>query len=180
MKHIAAEDGVSLSYRSQTEEARRVAATKKCQQRMKLIPDKTAQFGPPDRSDNFALSTSRKRSKFSSEENKSSTPKHLCHTVDNSMVECIPDQHPEVMGRHIRMRFEDDSGEEWYEGIISSYNMITGKYGIYSPCDGLTGEASFDDDDMEIIISYFILKLYTPHNFKDNHTMMIQKLYSQS
>lgn len=29
LKHIAAEDGVSLSYRSQTEEARRVAATKK-------------------------------------------------------------------------------------------------------------------------------------------------------
>ena len=24
--------------------------------------------------------------------------------------------------------------------------MITGKYGIYFPCDGLTEEASFDDD----------------------------------
>ena len=40
-------------------------------------------------------------------------------------------------------------GKEWYEGIITSNNMITGKYGIYFPCDGLT-EASFDDDDMEI------------------------------
>ena len=149
LKHIAAEEGVFSSYRSQTEEARRVATAKKCQQRMKLIPDKAAQFGPPD---HFVVSTSRKRSKLSSEESISSAPKRQCQTVDNSRVECIPDQHPEVMGKRVRMRFEDKSGEEqWYEGIISSYNMITGKYGIYFPCDGQTEEASFHDDDMEKI-----------------------------
>ena len=59
LKHITGEDGVSLSYRSQTEEARRMAAAKKCQQRMKVVPDKTAQFGPPDCTDNFVASSSR-------------------------------------------------------------------------------------------------------------------------
>ena len=61
LKHIAAEDGVSLSYQSQTEEARRTAAAKKYQQRMKVVPDKTAQFGPPDRTNNFVASLSRKK-----------------------------------------------------------------------------------------------------------------------
>ena len=35
-----------------------------------------------------------------------------------------------------RMRFDNEEGqEEWYEGVISSYNMITGKYGIYFVMD---------------------------------------------
>lgn len=54
------------------------------------------------------------------------------------------------MGKRVRMRFEE-TGEQWYEGIISSYSIITGKYSIYFPCDGQTEEASFDDDDMEIM-----------------------------
>ena len=51
-----------------------------------------------------------------------------------------------------RMRFETESGkEEWYEGVISSYNGLTGKYGLYFPCDGKTEDASFNDEDMELI-----------------------------
>ena len=151
LKHIIAQDGVSLSYRSQTEEARRMATAKKSQQRMKLIPDKTAQFDPPDRTDNFVVSSSRKRTKLSSQEctNSCSAPKCQCQTVDNSRVECIPNQHPEVMGKRVRMRFEEETA--WYEGITSSYNIITVKCSIYFPCDGQTEKASFDDDDMEII-----------------------------
>ena len=54
LKHIAAEEGVILSYRSRTEDSRRMAAKKKSLQRkQKIIPDRAAQFGPPDRSDNF-------------------------------------------------------------------------------------------------------------------------------
>ena len=37
------------------------------------------------------------------------------------------------------MKFEVDGVEEWYEGMVSSYNMITGKYGVYFPSDGQTG-----------------------------------------
>ena len=108
LKHIAAEDGVSLSYRSQTEEARRTAAAKKCQQRMKVVPDKIAQFRPPDCTGHFVASSSRKRNV--SEESASSAPKCQRQTVDNSVVECIPDKHPEVMGKCARMKFEDQSG----------------------------------------------------------------------
>ena len=49
------------------------------------------------------------------------------------------------------MKFVDQKGQEqWYERIVSSY-MITGKYSVYFPYDGVTEEASYDDEDMEII-----------------------------
>ena len=41
--------------------------------------------------------------------------------------------------------------KRWYNGIVASYNGITGKYGIYFLCDGQVDEASFEDNDMEII-----------------------------
>ena len=41
--------------------------------------------------------------------------------------------------------------KQWYEGIISLYNVITGKYSVYFSYDGVTEEASYDDKDMEII-----------------------------
>ena len=56
------------------------------------------------------------------------------------------------MGKCARMKFQGKKGEEeWYEGVVSSYNVITGKYSIYFPSDGQTEEASFDDEDLEII-----------------------------
>ena len=117
---------------------------------MKVVPDKTAQFGPPDCTDNFVASSSRKRNV--SEESASSAPKRQRQTIDDSVVECIPDKHPEVMGKCARLKFEDQSGVQWCEGIISLYNnIITGKYSIYFPCDGQTEEASLDDNDMETI-----------------------------
>ena len=85
----------------------------------------------------------------------SSAPKRQRQTVDNSVLECIPDQHPEIMGKHARMKFEDQSGVQWYEGNISLYNIITGKYSIYFPCDGQTEEASLDDNDIEILPPFF-------------------------
>ena len=42
-------------------------------------------------------------------------------------------------------------GEQWYEGVVSSYSVITGKYSIYFPSDGQTEEASFDDEDLDNI-----------------------------
>ena len=52
LKHIAAEEGTVLSYRSRTEESRRMQALAKQKQRMKCVPDRTSQYGPPDRVDN--------------------------------------------------------------------------------------------------------------------------------
>ena len=51
------------------------------------------------------------------------------------------------------MKFENEEGEEewYYQGVLSSYSVITGKFSIYFPSDGQTEEASFDDEDLEII-----------------------------
>ena len=152
LKHISAEEGISLSYRSRSEEARREAALKKRKQRMnaRMAPDKKTQFGPPDRSSNFV---SRKRDRSGSPETSCLLRKKSLHiNVDNSRIGFIPNSHPEILGKRARMKFESPSGQdEWYDGIICSYNGMTGKYGIYFPCDDQTEEASFDDDDMEII-----------------------------
>jgi len=50
------------------------------------------------------------------------------------------------------MRLETESGkEEWYEGVISSYKWAYWQYGLYFSCGGKTEDASFDDEDMELI-----------------------------
>ena len=65
-------------------------------------------------------------------------------------MECIPNKHPESIGKRARMKFEDEEGvgQCRYEGVVTSYFAITGKYGVYLPCDGQT-EVYFDDNDME-------------------------------
>jgi len=51
LKHISAK-GAGLSYRSRTEEARRMLAEKRQKQRMKSVPDKSyVTVDPPDHSD---------------------------------------------------------------------------------------------------------------------------------
>ena len=76
--------------------------------------------------------------------------KHVC--VSDSIVECIPNDHPEIIGKCAKMTFvSEKEQEQWYEGIISSYNVITGKYFVYFPYDGVTEKTSYDDKDMEII-----------------------------
>ena len=58
---------------------------------------------------------------------------------------------PEVLGKSVRMKFNIENGkEEWFEGVICSYNGITQKYDVYFPCDGETVDTSLDDEDMEI------------------------------
>ena len=53
-KHIAAEQGASISYRSRDLEAKKKsAATRQQQRKAALHPDRTAQHGPPDRVSNF-------------------------------------------------------------------------------------------------------------------------------
>lgn len=50
------------------------------------------------------------------------------------------------------MKFEIDSNiEQWFEGIIVSYNSVNQKYKIHFPCDNDTVEASIDDEDLEFM-----------------------------
>ena len=46
----------------------------------------------------------------------------------------------------------DDHSDEWYEGIIATYNVLSGKYGVYFPADNETVETTFEDNDLEFIV----------------------------
>ena len=58
-----------------------------------------------------------------------------------------------MIGKEVRMKFEieDSDSCEWFHGIISSYNGITQKYGIYFPSDKETVYAELEDDDLELV-----------------------------
>ncbi len=73
--------------------------------------------------------------------------------MDNSIIKCIHNEYPEILGKCDRMRFEcaNDGKDEWYEGVVSSYDIITGRYSIYFPSDGPSEQAYLDDEDMEIM-----------------------------
>ena len=100
LKHIAAEDGIILSYRSRSEEARKMTVLKKREYRNKLIPDKESEYGSLDRVDNFvaggaAAGNSRKRK--SNGVHSSNSSKAI--NVDNSVVKYFPNNHPEIVGK---------------------------------------------------------------------------------
>ena len=82
-----------------------------------------------------------------------SSPKRHCQSqVADNVINWIPNKHPDAIGKRVRMKFEVEKGiEEWYEGMIASYNIFSGKYTVYFPSDGQTEEASFDDNDMEFL-----------------------------
>ena len=102
-------------------------AEKRQKQRVKSVPDRLSQFGPPDRSDTFVTGPSTSRKRADNSPHLKNAPKHLAVCVDNSIVQYIPNYHPEILGKHARMRFETESRkEEWYEGVISSYNANMG------------------------------------------------------
>ena len=74
MKHITAEQGSSITYRSRTAEAR--AAQAKSRQISRSVsgnPDKESHFGPPDKGTNFNIKQSRKRFSTTSIEQDSSS-----------------------------------------------------------------------------------------------------------
>ena len=83
---------------------------------MKSISYPECQHGPPDRATNF-LTSFRKRAAVDLP-SPSTAPKHQAVSVDNGIIECIPNsRHPEVLEKCARMKFENEKGEEeWYEG----------------------------------------------------------------
>lgn len=53
--------------------------------------------------------------------------------IDQSIVQYIPNNHPEVIGEKARMRFKIKNGQQkWFDGIIDGINQ---QYGVYFPCD---------------------------------------------
>ena len=55
-----------------------------------------------------------------------------------------------MMGRKLRMKFEvSDTGKlEWFEGQITTYDGLNGKYRVYFPIDQQTIFISQNDDDV--------------------------------
>ena len=81
-KHMAAEEGTSISYRRKTE-ARKANAEARQRQRMKVgKPDHNAEHGPPDRVTNFNMGNSRKRK--ASEDKQCTTLKTKASAVDKT------------------------------------------------------------------------------------------------
>ena len=56
-----------------------------------------------------------------------------------------------MIGKRVKMLFTVEDKDEWCEGIIATYNILSGKYGIYFPADNETVETSLEDDDLKFI-----------------------------
>ena len=82
----------------------------------------SAQFGPPDCVTNFLSSSTHSKSVLG---------KRKCSKSEEVIF--IPNTHSDALGRKVKMKFETSSGEEWFDGIITSYDGLKGKYGVYSP-----------------------------------------------
>ena len=148
MKHISAEEGGSITYRSRSAEAR--AAEAKSSQAHRLMhsePDKESNFGPPDKATNY---NPRKRK---SSTNSPPGSKKSCFEIGYKKIHFVPNPRPEVIGKQVRMKFqiEESDAFEWFQGIISSYDGVTQKYAIYFPSDEETVVASLDDEDLELV-----------------------------
>ena len=102
LKHIAEEEGVSLSYRSRSEEARRTPARKKKKQRAR-------NQGPSDISAQLAWPT-RSCDKFYWYSNLV-LGKRNCNKSEE--IEFIPNTRPDPLGKKVKMKFETSAGEQW-------------------------------------------------------------------
>ena len=109
LKHLAAEDGLSLSYRSKTDESRQMEALQKKKQKACTVVDTTADYGPPDRPSNFQPATRRK--KRAQNVTGSSDAKRVALS---SKCNYTPNPHPEVLGKNVHMKFETKNGNfQW-------------------------------------------------------------------
>ena len=110
-KYIAANEGISISYRSKTNEVRQSsAAARRLQRKRKAMQDKTNEFGPPD-----------KRCHLEQQQNTDKTTVK----IDDNVITIL---HPEVIGKKVQVKYDEDGGFQWYQGVITSFNCMTGKY----------------------------------------------------
>ena len=130
-KFIAANERTSISYCSKTEKSRKSSvAARRTQRKRKALYDKDNEFGPPD-----------KRCNFSKENH--GTEKSV--TVDENVITIHPNLHLEVVGKRFHVKYDStDGGFDWYEGIIVTFNCISGKYIVFFPSDNTSEEFSLN------------------------------------
>ena len=56
-----------------------------------------------------------------------------------------------MLGRKVMMKFNVNCQTQWFKGIITAYNGLTRKYGVYFPCDKQTEYVSEDDEDIRFV-----------------------------
>ena len=110
--------------------------------------DKQAQFGPSDQPVHFEESSLLTCKRTSDSSKNTPVPKKKAVSRGNSVIQVIPIPHPEVMGK-VRLRFNvlDVCELQWFRGIITTYNGMTQKYGVYFPADEQTADVSLDSED---------------------------------
>ena len=117
---------------------------------MVLHSDRMAQHGPPDHCSIFLPNVDNSCKRKTSQ---GGVVKKCLLSVGSTTVTFIPNPQPEMMGRKVKVKFmvEDLKREEWFLGVISTYNGLNRKYGIYFPSDQQTVEMALDDEDLKLI-----------------------------
>lgn len=118
LSYIATEKQCSLSYRKKTEESRRSCAAKRKEQRLcSFVRDITAEFGPPDKRENFngTKATSTKRTKDTD------------HDSDFE-IDVLPKKKATCtsfsgIGQRVEVKYDDGV---WYKGTLVNFNVTSG------------------------------------------------------
>ena len=79
--------------------------------------DVSAQFGPLDRVTNFTGNFTH-----------SFLGKSICSKSEE--IEFKPNAQPDALGKKVKMKFETSAGEQWFDGMITSYDCLKGKFGV--------------------------------------------------
>jgi len=56
-----------------------------------------------------------------------------------------------MLGRKLMMKFYFNCHIQWFKGIITAYNGLTRKYGVYFPYDKQTEYVLEDDEDIRFV-----------------------------
>ena len=93
--------------------------------------DVSAQFGPPNCVTNFTGNSTH-----------SVLGKRNCNKSEE--IEFKPNTRLDVLRKKVNMKFETSAGEQWFNGMITSYDGLKGKFGVYFPSDGQTVDTSLE------------------------------------
>ena len=103
---------VHLTEVRQTKQEHPCNALMRRRERKRMIPnDQRAEFGPPDKRTHLSDYT------LESTATKPMKPKAV--EVDDCVVKTLINQHPETMGKRVRVKYDiaDNGDTEWFEGI---------------------------------------------------------------
>ena len=149
-EHIAAENSSSVSYTSKDEETRRkVLQVDKGNVTWYSIQTEWLNMALQNCCSNFLpnVDKSHKRKILISQGGVVKKGQDGAVKKSLTTVTFIPNPQPEVMGRKVKVKFD----LKRFLGIISTYNGLNGKYGIYFPSDQQTVEIALDDEDLKLI-----------------------------